>query len=160
MDLPHRRVADGDALDQNVSAAIRLNEVRPQIRTFAENSFADGSPLRPEFDQPLSCRSLGVAPTPPMRLVRLAVDCSRTGDGEVPLFKCINERRIVHQLGTFPARKHNWKVSARIGNELENRSFSEMQIHATLQAYRCRQEFALRNDKASASRIVTSRDCL
>ena len=41
IDLPHRRIVNGDAFDQHVLAAIRLDEVGPQKLAFAKYAFLD-----------------------------------------------------------------------------------------------------------------------
>ena len=50
MDLPHRRVDDRDALDEDVAAAVRLDEVRPQPVALAEDALA--RPARRELRGP------------------------------------------------------------------------------------------------------------
>src|SRR5882724_5934844 len=42
MDLPHRRISERHAFDQNILAAVRLNELRPQVASFAIDTLADG----------------------------------------------------------------------------------------------------------------------
>src|SRR5205823_14932143 len=49
MKLPHRRMPQRHAFDQNVLAAIRLNERWPQVTAFAEDTFADRRAVRDHF---------------------------------------------------------------------------------------------------------------
>src|SRR5262249_14122402 len=123
MDLPHRRIPDGYAFDKNVLAPVRLNEVGPQTRTFAKDALAYRSSPRPKFHQPLPGCGLPGPPVPPMCFISLTIECSGAGNGEILLFEGIDEGRVVHQFRAFPTREYNWKVTARIGHEFQNRSF-------------------------------------
>ena len=44
IDLPHRRVPDRHALDQDVAAAVRLDERRPEVGIHAESRVGTGTP--------------------------------------------------------------------------------------------------------------------
>jgi hypothetical protein len=56
MDLPHRRADDGHALDQDVLAAVGLDEIRPQEAARAEDALATGTPASPMLVEPVARR--------------------------------------------------------------------------------------------------------
>src|ERR1700730_2525396 len=107
MNLPHRRVLDRHAFDQDVFATIRLYELRPQVLAFAESSLAHRNAALGHVSQRSPCFSLipitlfptilrAPVPRPPRLIVGLAIQNSRTSDGDVLLLEAIDERRIVH----------------------------------------------------------------
>ena len=98
MDLPHRRVDDPHALDENVPAPVRLNELRAQIRSIAEDALCHRSSRFRQAEQPLarcdlvrSPSPLDILPGPPVRFARLAIECSFSGDRDVLLLEGIDE---------------------------------------------------------------------
>src|SRR6185369_7380105 len=99
--LPHRGVTNRDPIDQDVLAAVWLNEVRTQTRSFSKDAFTYGSSFRSEIDQPLPGCCLTRSQVPPVCVVRLAVQDSSAGDRQISLFKGVNEGRVIHQLGSF-----------------------------------------------------------
>ena len=52
--LPHGRVDHREVFEENVLAAVRLNEVRPQIVPWAENPFPHGHIVIAHVDESLS----------------------------------------------------------------------------------------------------------
>src|SRR5258708_8806977 len=66
MDLPHGRILQGNAFEQHVLAAIRLNELRPQIVPLAEYSFAHGYTFLAHLkERGAGLRLVGIAFLPP-----------------------------------------------------------------------------------------------
>src|ERR1700752_1611666 len=98
MNLPHRRVLNRDAFDQDVLAAIRLNKLWPEIVALAEDAFAHGHAFFRHREECRSIRALvahaffpavlwPTVPWPPMLVVALAVKRAFAGDGDVLLLK-------------------------------------------------------------------------
>src|SRR4249920_737265 len=80
MDLPHRRVDDGDAIDEDVATAVRLDEIRPEPMAFAENPLAHRHAASSEVHQSVAGCRLFLAPfatpVPPVVRIRLTVERS------------------------------------------------------------------------------------
>src|SRR5437762_6615059 len=102
MNLPHWRILQRHALDQNILAAIGLEQVRSQITSFAEDSLAHGRALGNHLlKQSSRLARTGVAlfpaaarasrPRPPIFAIGLAVDYAFAGDRDVLLLKGIDE---------------------------------------------------------------------
>ena len=170
MNLPHRRTPERHALDQDILAAIRLEEHWPQITSFAEDPFANGrafgdvvienSPrftlIRIAFLPTAACSSF---PWPPMFAVRLAVNDAFTGDGDVPLLEGIDERRITHQFHPFPARENVGQILSWILTEFDRGAFRQMEIDVAFQTNRAGQKLAWRHYDAAAATDTASVDC-
>src|SRR6266550_7540244 len=117
MNLPHWRVPDSHAFDEDVFTMIRLYELRPQIMAFAENSLAHRYAAFCHVCQSSPRFSLvpitffptilsAPVPRPPRLIVGLAIQNPRTGDSDVLLLEGVDERRIVHQLRALPASEY------------------------------------------------------
>src|SRR5882762_398969 len=102
MNLPHRRVPERHAFNQNVLTAIRLEQIRPQITSFAENSLAHGRALSNHFlKQSSRLARAGVSllpsaacapsPGPPIFAISLAINYSFASDRDMFLLKGIDE---------------------------------------------------------------------
>src|SRR5437016_1284325 len=102
MELPHRRMPERDAFDQNILAAIRLEQVRTQITSLAEDSLAHGRALGNHFlKQGSRFARAGVSllpsaagapgPRPPIFAISLAIDYTFAGDCDVLLLKGIDK---------------------------------------------------------------------
>src|SRR5687767_16002174 len=126
MNLPHRGVANGDALDEHVTTAIRLDELRAEIATVVPKRPLShrNSALR-HLEEPVATRLLlrrpghpakgGVPlPGPPVRAVRLPIERSFSGDGDIDLLEGIHQRGVAHELDAFPPREYRRQVARRI----------------------------------------------
>src|SRR6476619_6218019 len=58
-------------------------------------------------------------PRPPVFVVTLPVERAFAADRDVPLFKGVDERRVVEHLDTFPTREHNGQVVFRVLTEFD-----------------------------------------
>ena len=110
MDLPHRRVDDRDAVDEDVAAAIRLDEIGPQPLPFAEHPLATparrarrnrsaGSARRPVLTSPRD----RPAPVPPVVRVRLTVERAGAGHRDVRCLEGVDERRSSSSARCLPS---------------------------------------------------------
>ena len=93
-----------------------------------------------------------------MIAVSIAVDYAFTGQRDVLLLECIDERRVVHQLHAFPASENQRQIFFRISIELDGRAFSNVQINVALQMNRSTREISRRHDDAAASGFVACFD--
>src|SRR5262245_43318008 len=109
MDLPHWRIANRDSVDEHISAAICLNEIRTKVSSVAKQALVYGRAIGTH--QPLASRNLHGPPVPPVRLIGLTIESSAAGDRDVMFFKGINEWRVIHQFGAFPTREHDGKIA-------------------------------------------------
>src|ERR1051325_2936088 len=124
MDLPHRGIDDVNTFDQYVARAIRLDEVWPQVLAFAEDSVFHRHTAFAIIEQLANTAARGrfiiaatAGPCPPILIRRSTVECSTSGDRDVFLLECVNERRVVHALSAFEARIDNGQVLLRISAE-------------------------------------------
>ena len=83
MNFPHRRAADFHAFDQNVLAALKLDEIGPQEIAFAKPPLFHGHTIVVHFVQPRPGRLLGAFagalaafPSQPRGVIRLAIKCA------------------------------------------------------------------------------------
>ena len=114
--LPHGRVGDGDALDQNVGALDGLVEVGAQIVAFAEDALLCGGAVVGHLAQQLdvvvtglgdgAVRVDGAGPVPPVVLVSLTVEGALAGQSDVLLLIGVDQRAPVVQLGAFVVGEH------------------------------------------------------
>src|ERR1700728_1771952 len=107
MHLPHRRVQQRYIFEEHILATIGLNELWPQIVTFAENTLAHGNAAFRHMEKLTAVLLLvhvsqlppavGAAlPCSPMLAIAIAVNRSLAGDGNVLLLERIDEGRVVH----------------------------------------------------------------
>src|SRR5690349_6851512 len=54
---------------------------------------------------------------------RLSIEHARTGDRNIILLKCINERRIIHYLRALKPREDDRKIIPGIRREFQNSAF-------------------------------------
>src|SRR5205807_4257166 len=98
MNLPHRRMPERHAFNQNILAAMWLNQVRSQITFITKHALAHGRALGNHLLKQSPCLArVGIAllpsaalptrPRPPVFAISLAVNYSFTGDRDVLLFK-------------------------------------------------------------------------
>src|SRR5262249_7043875 len=74
MNLPHRRIVDRDAFNQDVAAAIGLDEVRPQPVAVAEHALGHRRAPVVEFEQPADALPARTLPRPPAFIRFLSID--------------------------------------------------------------------------------------
>src|SRR6266536_1393958 len=167
MNFPHWRVDDVNAFDQDVARAIRLNEIWPQIFTFAEYSilhrhatFAKIQQLTNTAASECLIVSATARPGPPVLIRRRAVERAAARDGDILLLKRVDERRVVHALGAFETRVNRRQIFVRIGAELERRTCRNEKIYIAPQMNRAGQENSGRDHDATAARGVTGCDGL
>src|ERR1044072_4496255 len=134
VELPHRRVDDADAFDEHVRTAVGLDELRAEVVAFAKNALADRrAALGQLFERLARLQLVGCAllpavalltlPRPPVFVVAVAIERACAGDGDILLLKGIDERRVVHQFHTFPAREDEREIFRRVLDELDGRAF-------------------------------------
>src|SRR5262249_30051450 len=98
MKLPHRRIPERHAFNQNILAAIWLNKVRPQVTTFAKDAFTDGSTFGDHLHQRRSrfarvrvarfpTASLAPRPRPPVFAIGPAIKNALARDRDVLLLE-------------------------------------------------------------------------
>src|SRR5215472_896129 len=167
MNLPHRRVFQRHALDQQILATIGLNKLWPQIMSRPEHALGHGyHSLRHVKEQVAVFDLVRLAllpstmraplPWPPMLTIGIAINGALTGDRDVSLLKGVDERRIVHQLNAFPSREHK-RVLPGIAAEADGRPGQQMQVDLALQMNRSGHELAGRNHDSAASGAVAGR---
>src|SRR5690242_16143769 len=142
------------AFNQNVLRAIWLNKLRAEIVSGTEDALLWWNALCRHFDQFLAIGRLILSrtgtrrprrsPIPPVIFVGVTVDLSLTRDRQILLLEGIDEGRVVHALGAFPAREDQ-RILRRIGSEAQRSAFADVKIHVTLQFDRSGDELATRN---------------
>src|SRR5678816_834590 len=90
--------------------------------------------------------------------IRLAVERTRPGYGDVLFIEGINERRVVHQLRALESRVDKRKILLWIRGEFHNGAIRQKQIHAALEPYGASVRDTGRHDNASSSRDTACRD--
>src|SRR5438105_3792940 len=135
MNFPHWRIDNVNAFDENIARAIRLNEVRPQIFTFAEDSILHGNAAFAKIEQFANTgarRSFSTffapGPRPPVLIRSGAIERTSARDCDVLLLEGVDERRVVHALCTFETRVNDGQVFLWIGAEFERRTFRDVAI--------------------------------
>src|ERR1044071_3014382 len=134
VEFPHRRVDDGDALDEHVLAAVGLDELRAEVAAFAEDALADGRAALGQLFERLAGLQLVrhallpavsrlTLPEPPVLFVAVAVERALARDGDVLLLEGVDEGRVVHQLHPLPAREDEREVRLRVLTEFNRRAF-------------------------------------
>src|SRR2546423_3507695 len=98
MHLPHWRINDLYPFNKHIFAAVRLNKIRSQLVGGAEYTLFDRRANLHHLIELFLCRPLIVMPIPPMILVGLSVKRALTGNGDIWLVICIDERLYVHGL--------------------------------------------------------------
>src|SRR5690349_2265886 len=163
MNLPHRRVADRDAVDQHVLTAIRLDELRPQIVSIAKDTLANRHAFLRHREQRVAVGTLlrhsffptvlrTAVPGPPVFGVALSVEYAFARDRDVALLERIDEWRVVENLDAFPAREDDGQKVFRVRAELDRRAIGDFEVDVALQMYRARQISAVGNDDSAAAR--------
>src|SRR2546425_12211155 len=143
MNLPHRRIPERDAFDQNILTAIWLQEHWPQITSVAEHSLAYGRAFVDVLiKQTARLALIGITflpsttsssfPWPPMFAIGLAVDDACAGDRDVPLLKGIDEWRVAHQLHAFPAGENDGQILFWVTAEFDRRVSGDVKIDVAL----------------------------
>src|SRR5215471_16365318 len=106
MKLPHRRIPERDAFDQDILAAMRLDKIRPQITALTKHAFTYRCAFGDHLLEQSPClsragvacfptASLTTGPRPPVLAISLTIKHALAGNGHVLLLKRIYERRIV-----------------------------------------------------------------
>src|SRR5688572_19227266 len=133
MNLPHRGVANGDALDEHVTTAIRLDELRAEIATVVpKRPLSHRNAALRHLEEPVATglllRGAGhpskgrvAFPGPPVRAVRLTIERSFSGDGDIDLLEGVHQRGISHELHALPAGEYRRQVARRILMEGDGR---------------------------------------
>src|SRR5262249_55495133 len=101
MNLPHRRVNDLNAFNEDVFRAVRLDEVRPQVMPLTEDALANRHTALPHLAQSAdvfgchrrAARGATPCPLPPILIRSRTVKCAATRYRNVLLPEGINERR-------------------------------------------------------------------
>src|SRR4051812_17924583 len=89
---PHRRIDERDAFDEYVAAAVRLDEVRPELMVGAESSVLGGHILFAHLAQRFAIFGTGRFPVPPCFFSGLAVERTGASDGDVVLVMSVDQR--------------------------------------------------------------------
>src|SRR6187551_3206548 len=140
MYLPHRRIDDFHIFDENVAAAICLNERWPEISAFTKLALRGWNATLSHCKELLArlvlARPAGfpaevrvALPWPPMRIVGLAVERSRSGYSDVLAIDRVYERRVIHYLYALETRQHRREIFSGVRAEQDRRSFRNMEIH-------------------------------
>src|SRR6185369_4505934 len=112
--------------------------------TFSEDAVAHRNAVFRHLEEGVSIRAcVGHAffpavlwttiPWPPGFVAALAVECALARDRDVLLFEGVDERRVVEELDTFPAREDDGQVVFWILAELDRRAFRDFEIDVALQ---------------------------
>src|SRR5579871_3381293 len=145
MDFEHRRVDDGDAVDENVAPAHGFDEIRPEIAAFAEFAVPERSVLLAHRVErvasgllaglPFAPAAIGTAfPRPPVFAIAVAVERALAGDCNVVLAVGINERRVVQALQTFPAGIDQREIALRVAHKAQCGPGGDVELHLALEA--------------------------
>jgi len=164
--LPHRRVQQRHAFDQNVFTLIWLNELRPQKVPFAEDTLFDRCAPFAKREQlipvvglfRLACLppALGLPlPRPPESAVGVSIERALAGDGDILLLEGIDEGGEVQQFHTFPPGKHVG-VRAGIAAKTNGGAFADFQIYPAEQPDSAADVLACRHEDATASSQMAS----
>ncbi len=157
-----------DSLDEDVAAAVGLDEAVAQVVAGAEDALLDGHAalghLAQAADVFVRARTLTVRaaprPAPPVLVRRRAVERAAPRHRDVLLLEGVDERRVVHALRPLEARVDDGQVLRRVGAELERRAFGDVEVDVALQMNRAGEERARGHDHATAARRVRRRDGL
>src|SRR5690625_6064305 len=114
METPHRRIRDGDALDEDVAAVVGLDEIGPDVRPIPENALLDRHPLLSQLEKTCTLGMLprisfppsavcAAFPRPPVLALAVAVERPSAGDRDVLFAERIAEPPIGHPLNAFVA---------------------------------------------------------
>ena len=158
IEFPHRRIADGDAFEQNVGRAVWLHEIGPQRGPIAVDALAHRHvffALR-EQGAVVGGRRLRAAhgiflPRPPVVRVRAAIERPVSGDGDVGLFEGVNEGRVVHALGAFEAGEDHRQIVVRILAKPQRCAVFQAQVDVAGQMDRASEEDAGRDHDPAAA---------
>ena len=153
------RIADSDALNQNVPAADKLDKAGPDKVTRPHPTLFNRDLLVPQFNQTRGMCRVRLYPQWPLTLRRLAIQRAFAGDGNVLLFECIYERGVIHHLGHASSENH-WQVSLCVRAETNRRVFLEMQIDVAEQVNCTRGIDTRRDNDLTASGAMAGVDRL
>ena len=150
---------DGDAVDEDVLAAVWLDEVRPQERPGPEHALRDRHAARAHLEEACAGRHLrgfgrqgpGALPGPPVLVARLAVERALAGDRDVALLEGVDERRVVHQLDAFPPREDHGQEVIGVAAEGDCRAVGQVEVDPALQMDGAGQEPAVRHEHPAAA---------
>ena len=206
IDFPHRRILNRNAFNQDILAVVRLNEVRTKeavictaplfmfrLTVLALSNRNIGLTLTIQL---VDCRILRLdgravcigalflplLPYHGLRMLAVANTCltvqrAFTGQRDVLLAVCVNQRRIVHQLYAFKTGQSQAllvyrvainflhqiaAVQAGIRGELQRRILFNAQIDIVFQMNRCGIEYltvCCRNDNRAAAGFADCLDC-
>ena len=171
MDAPERAIAQGEAVEEHVAAAVHLNELRPEFRigtglkkvarrhrrigrapqVLRKPGFLHRRTAFCVFRRPL----LGFG----ARIPALNPGCkrSRSRDRHVLALVGIDERRSVPAFDAFPRRMDGRQIIGLLVGKLQNRAFFKMQIHVAAEMDLAGKKLSLRHDHISAAGRVTRR---
>ncbi len=157
MGTPEGGVDDGHAFDEDVPAAVGLDERRPQEVTGTVHPLRDRHAVFGLFAQAVAVGDLRAGmvgapfPRPPVRLVGAAVERPLAGDGHVLALEGVDQRRVIHQLDAFPPRQHEG-VTLGIVAEVDGGAARDVQLDAAGQPQRTGGVLARRHDHPSTTR--------
>jgi len=139
---PHRRIDDVNALDENIGAADRLDEIGAQMGIGAKDTLGDGHSLGGQLDQP--GRIIGRSPRMPKSA--LSIQCAFAGDGDVGLPESIDERRVIHHFRAFVTREYRWQIIHGVGAEKDGGLSVKAKVHIVLEMYGAGQKDSRRHN--------------
>lgn len=116
MNRLERAVADFDVLDEDVTTAIELDELRAKV-VFADGHLAlgDGNIFRHHFVELLERGHVGGRALEPFApFTEAGLECAEAGEGDVFAIEGVDERGVVETLHAFPARLHGGQVVVRL----------------------------------------------
>src|SRR3954453_10898885 len=158
MDLPERRPNDGDPLDQDVRAVVRLDETRSEPVAGAADALGDRYAEEALLPQRREVPVTLVEPTPPGVPRALAVERAGAGDRDVGAAVRVDHRRVVTDLETFVPGLDDGQVVGRIGAEEQGRTFGDVELDPRPEMDRAGVPGAGRYDDTAASGLAAGRD--
>ncbi len=169
VDVPHRRVAQGHARDDDARAAVRADETRTQVVPVTEDPLADRHAVVAHLREQRPVGALvgqsgvpavlaGTDPVPPMLVVALGVEHACAGDADVSLTVRVDQGRVVVHLDPLPAGEHHGQVVGRVGTEGQCCPGADVQVDAAAQPDRTGPPAPRRNHHMPAAGAMAGGD--
>ena len=143
IDFPHGRIVNRHAFYQDVSGPEWLDKIRPQETAFPKEPLRYGNISRAHVEQTPSRLADGLdvgpaaaRPDPPMVGIGVSVQGPFARDSDILLAVSVEERRIIHALGTLPSRLDQGQVTSAIADELQRRTSGYVQVDVALEMNR------------------------
>ena len=163
--FPHGGVLHREAFQQHVRAPVGLNEVGSQIVSGAVHALGNRHVPVGRCDQGIAVLILiraGAAgsalPVPPVGFVGAAIERAGAGDGDVGLPEGVDEGRVIHALGAFPAGIDHGQIMRGIRTEAQRGAARNVQVDVALQVNGPGQEGAGGNDDSPTTSRGAGRD--